>query len=191
LARVGAVLVFDGEIHAARDVAEVHPSGTAGFQSLSFGPIGRVDLDQVILMRTPVREGVAYNVRPPLARVDLLLCYAGMSADVVRAVCDLGAPGLVVEGMTSGGIPPGIVPALRDVIQRGTVVALTTRCPAGRVIRRTGALYDGVVGYGTDLGRLEVALTDLRGPKARCRLIVLLSAGLDRDAVQQAMDTAA
>lgn len=191
LAGIGAVLVFDGEIHAARDVAEVDASSTAGFQSLGFGPIGRIDLDRVVVTRTPKRDSATFQVRPPIARVDLLTCYAGMSGDVVRAICDLGASGLIVQGMTSGGIPPELVPELRDVMERGTVVALTTRCPSGRIVRRSGDLYDGVAGWGTDLSRLGIALTDLAGLKARCRLIVLLSAGIDREAVRQLMNTAA
>jgi L-asparaginase len=191
LAHAGAVLVFDGEIHAARDVAEIHPSDTAGFRSLDSGPIGRVDLGRVVVTRTAIRDEAGYDLRSPLQSVDLLTCYAGMPGEVVRAVADLGAPGLVIQGMTSGGIPPALVPVLREVMDRGTVVALTTRCPSGRVLRRSGALYDGVAGYGTDLERLGVALTDLPGLKARCRMLVLLSSGLDRDAVHQAMDTAA
>lgn len=188
---VGAVLVFDGEIHAAREVAEIHPSATGGFQSLDHGPIGRVDLGRVSIGRTPIREPATYRAREPLARVDLLTCYAGMPADVVRAVAGLGAHGLIVQGMTSGGVPAALMPALRDVMQQGVLVALTTRCPSGRVLRRSGDTWDGVVGYGTDLERLGIALTDLAGLKARCRLIVLLSAGLERETVAQLMDTAA
>ena len=191
LAGVGAVVVFDGEIHAARDVAEVDASSTSGFQSLGFGPIGRVDLDGVVVRRTPRRESTTYRVSPPIARVDLLTCYAGMTGDVVDAVCELGAPGLIVQGMTSGGIPQGLVPVLRHVMRRGTVVALTTRCPSGRVVQRSGDLYDGVSGWGSDLARLGIALSDLAGLKARCRLIVLLSAGIDSEAVRQLMNTAA
>ena len=191
LAGAGAVLVFDGEIHAAREVAEVHPTATAGFQSLDSGPIGRVDLDRVVVTRVPLRERASHQVREPLARVDLLTCYAGMSADVVRAVGALGGPGLVVAGMTSGAVPPALMPALRDLMERGTVVVLTTRCASGRVVRRSGALYDGVTGYGSDLDALGIALTDLAPLKARCRLLVLLSAGLAREEVRRLMDTAA
>jgi L-asparaginase len=191
MAQAGVVLVFDGEIHAAREVAEVHPSETGGFRSLDFGPIGRVDLDQVVVRRIPLRDSFTYQVRTPLKRADLLTCYAGMSGDVVRAVARLGGGGLVVQGMSSGAIPPAIVPALREAMQEGTVVVVTTRCPSGRVFRRSGALYDGVAGYGSDLERLGVALSDLAGLKARCRLLVLLSSDLDHDAVRHAMDTAA
>ncbi len=191
LAACGAVLVFDGEIHAAREVAEIHPSATAGFGSLDTGPIGRVDLDRVVVTRPPVSDDGAYAVHPPLARVDLLTCYAGMTGDVIPAVAALGSAGLVVQGMTSGGLPPALLPALRELMHQGIAVALSTRCPSGRVLRRSGDLYDGVAGYGTDLERLGIALTELPGLKARCRLIVLLSSGLAPDAAQRAMDTAA
>jgi L-asparaginase len=191
LAGAGPVLVFDGEIHTAREVAEVHSTASGGFQSLGSGPIGRVELDQVQVTRMPLREGAVYQVRTPLARVDLLTCYAGISADVVRAVGALGGSGLVVAGMTSGAVPPALVSTLRDLMQGGMVVALATRCPSGRVVRRSGALYDGVAGYGSDLEALGIALTDLPGLKARCRLLVLLSADLEREEVRRLMDTAA
>jgi L-asparaginase len=191
LADAGAVLVFDGQIHASREVAEVHPTATAGFQSLDTGPIGHIDMDRVVCTRMPVRERAVFQAHTPLARVDLITCYAGMSGDVVQSVGGLGGAGLVVAGMTSGAVPPAIVPALRDLIEHGTVVALSTRCPSGRVVRRSGSTYDGVVGYGTDLERLGIALTDLSGLKARCRLVVLLSAHLERAAVHRLMDTAA
>jgi L-asparaginase len=191
VAAAGPVLVFDGEIHAAREVAEIHPTSTSGFRSLDSGPIGRVDLDQVVLTRMPQRESATYRVQAPLARVDLLTCYAGMSGDVVRAVGALGGGGLVIAGMTSGAVPPALVPELELLISAGTAVALSTRCPSGRVVRRTDAAYDGVTGYGSDLARLDIALTDLSALKARCRLLVLLSAGLDAAEVHRLMDTAA
>jgi L-asparaginase len=191
VAAAGPVLVFDGEIHAAREVAEIHPTSTSGFRSLDSGPIGRVDLDQVVLTRMPLREHATYSVRSPLARVDLITCYAGMSGDVVQAVGALGAGGLVIAGMTSGAVPPALVPALEKLIQAGTAVALSTRCASGRVVRRSGAPYNGVTGYGSDLARLGIALTDLGGLKARCRLLVLLSAGLKAAEVHGLMDTAA
>jgi hypothetical protein len=57
-------------------------------------------------------------------------------------------------------------------------------------MRRSGDLYDGVPGYGptsSDLG----SRSPTSGLKARCRLIVLLSSGLDREQAHRLMDTAA
>jgi len=188
-AEAGAVLVMDGEIHAARDVAEIHPSASGGFGSLPYGPIGRVEAGRVVLRRMPVRDAPVPGVRGPLARVDLLTTYAGMTGDVVLAVAGLGAGGLVIDGMTTGAVPPGIVPAVSELVERGVVVAVATRCPAGGVLHRP-ARYGGVTGYGPELDRLGVVLTDLRGVKARCRLTALLSAGLPAAAVRDAMDSA-
>jgi L-asparaginase len=189
LADAGAVLVMDGEIHAARDVRELQPSSSGGFQSLGYGPIGRVEGGNVTIGRMPVRETPVTNVRAPLARVDLLTTYAGMSGDVLLAVGALGASGLIIEGMTTGAVPPGIAPAIEELVDRGVVVAVGTRCPAGGVLRRS-ALYGGVTGYGPELDRLGVVLTDLSGVKARCRLIALLSSGMPVTEVRACMRAA-
>jgi len=175
-AEAGAVLVMDGEIHAARDVSEVQPSSSGGFQSPAYGPIGRVEDGSVTIGRMPVRDSPVANVRAPLARVDLLATYAGMPGDVLLAVSALGARGLVIEGMTTGAVPRGIVAAIENLVERGIVVVVGTRCPAGGVLHRS-ARYGGVAGYGPDLDRLGVVLTDLSGVKARCRLMALLSSG--------------
>jgi|HubBroStandDraft_2_1064218.scaffolds.fasta_scaffold202600_2 L-asparaginase len=183
---VGAVLVMDGEIHAARDVTEVDPNSSGGFHSVAYGPIGRVESGRVMLGRMPVRDSPVAGVRRPLARVDLLTTYAGMPGDVVLAVGGLGAGGLVIEGLTSGAVPEGIAGAVRELVGRGIVVAVGTRCPAGGVLHRS-ARYGGVRGYGPELDRLGVVLTDLSGVKARCRLAALLSAGLPATEVRDRM----
>jgi L-asparaginase len=188
-AETGAVLVMDGEIHAARDVGELQPSSSGGFQSLAYGPIGRVEAGTVTIGRMPIRDSPVANVRSPLARVDLLTTYAGMSGDVPLAVGALGAQGLVIQGMTTGAVPQGISSALGELAERGIVVAVCTRCPAGGVLHRS-ALYGGVTGYGPDLDRLGVVLTDLSGVKARCRLIALLSSGLPVDETRDRMRSA-
>lgn len=188
-AGAGAVLVMDGEIHAARDVIEVQPSASGGFQSLAYGPLGRVEAGRVTIRRTPARDSPVTGVRRPLARVELLTAYAGMPGDVISAVGGLGVAGLVIAGLTTGAVPAGVVPAVRDLVERGIVVVVGTRCPAGGALRRS-ALYGGVAGYGPELDRLGVVLTDLSCVKARCRLIALLSSGLPADAVREGMESA-
>jgi len=188
-AGAGAVLVMDGEIHAARDVGEVHPSATGGFQSLAYGPLGRVDSGRVTIRRAPTRDSPVAGVRRPLARVELVITYAGMAGDVISAVGGLGVDGLVIAGLTTGAVPAAIVPAVQDLVERGIVVVVGTRCPAGGVLHRS-ALYGGVTGYGPELDRLGVVLTDLSPVKARCRLIALLSSDLTADAVRERMQSA-
>jgi L-asparaginase len=186
---LGAVVVIDGAIHAARDVTKVHPSSLAGFQSPLFGPLGRIDLGEVHIVRAILGEREIIVPHLPIPRVELLKCYAGLKGDVVEAVLSLGAQGLVIESMTAGGITPDMVGPVKAGVDAGIVVAVTTRCLEGRVMRRSSA-EAGIEGYGYELQQLGVAMCDLQGLKARCRLMALLSSGLPTAEVLRRMDTA-
>lgn len=186
---LGAVVVMDGEIHAARDVTKVHPTSMTGFRSPLWGPLGRIDFDQVHLARRTTDVRNVLSPSPPLARVDIVTCYAGISGDLIEAVLALGAEGLIIESMTSGGITPDMVASVAAAVQMGVIIAITTRCADGRVMRRSPATA-GIEGYAFDLQKLGVALSDLQAPKARLRLLALLSSGLSHAEVFSRMDTA-
>ena len=51
---LGAMVCFNGTIHAARDVTKVHTSAVETFQSYEHGALGAVDGDQVVIHRRPV-----------------------------------------------------------------------------------------------------------------------------------------
>src|SRR5215470_11140061 len=51
---LGAVLCFNGTIHAARDVTKVHTSAVETFQSYERGALGVVDGAKVVIHRRPV-----------------------------------------------------------------------------------------------------------------------------------------
>ncbi len=55
----GALVVFDGEVHAARDVRKVHTSALRAFASPGYGPIGHVDAGAVRYGRAPERNDAA------------------------------------------------------------------------------------------------------------------------------------
>jgi len=128
-----------------------------------------------------------WQVRPPLARVDLLRCYAGMPDDVVRAVVELGGRGLVIETLGGGGVPPAVETALADASRMGVVVVVTTRCPAGRVWERPDD-DGGVAGYGRHLREAaDAVFCELDGVKARVKLSLLLSADLSVEEIRARM----
>ncbi len=186
---LGCVVVMDGEIHAARDVTKAHPTSMAGFRSPLWGPLGRIDFGKVQLERAITARRDVLSPRLPLPRVDLLTCYAGMTGDVIDAVLALGGAGLVLESMTSGGITRDMVGAVKSAVDRGVVVAISSRCADGRVMRRS-ASDAGIEGYAFDLQQLGVALSELQAPKARLRMIALLSSDATRPDVFRRMDTA-
>ncbi len=182
---LGVVVVMHGEIHAAREVAKVHASAPDAFRSTEFGPLGRVGAGGVRLYRRPVvREHVPAT--QPLSRVEILTCYAGMDREVVRAVASLRPRGLVIQAMGSGNVPPSIVDPLREAVEAGIIVVLSTRCGEGRVERKAPG-HRRVEGYTYHLEEVGVIFTDLPGVKARLKLIALLSTGADRRQIAEQM----
>ena len=59
----GAMIVFGGEIHAARDVCKVHTSAVRAFASPGYGPIGHVDGERVVFSRRPERRALPADGR--------------------------------------------------------------------------------------------------------------------------------
>jgi len=175
---LGALVVMNDQIHAARDVTKVHSQATDTFQSPYWGPLGRVDGQQVALPRRLQRQVIACPRLEPL--VYLLKLALGMDADLLRHAVALGARGVVIESFGGGRVPPWWLDAIESAIAQGVVVVIATRCPAGRTYDHYG--YRGAY---HDLVRLGCLCADgLNGPKARLRLMAVLGATLDLDAAR-------
>ena len=84
----------------------------------------------------------------------------------------------MIEAFGRGNGPTGLTPLVRRAVQRGMTVLVTSRCPVGRV----EPIYGGG-GGGRDLSDAGAVFAgDLKGPKARLLLMVLLSDRADEDA---------
>ncbi len=174
---LGAVVVFAGEIHAAREARKVHTSALRAFGSPGFGPIGHVDGDVVAVRRTPVRVP-ALPIPERLAVVDLHRLYAGSDGRFIRHSLDTGAEAIVIEGTGRGNANDQVVEAVREASAHGIPVVVCSRCAAGRVEPVYGR------GGGRDLADAGALFSgDLSGPKTRVILQIALAAGLDIAAV--------
>ncbi len=171
----GALIVFAGEIHAAREARKVHTSALRAFASPGYGPIGHVDGDRVVFRARPER-------RPPLSvppgrietRVDLLRLYAGSDARFIRASVESGARAIVLEGTGRGNANDAVVEGVREAVAAGVAVVVCSRCAEGRVEPVYGR------GGGKDLADAGALFAgDLAGPKARTLLQLSLAAGLE------------
>jgi L-asparaginase len=174
---LGAVVVFDDEIHAARRVTKMHTLSTGTFQSPAWGPIGRVEGGEVIVDQRPPRELLPWNGLE--LQVPLLKLTVGVGPGLMEDALARGARGIVIEALGGGRVPPWWLPAIEQARERGRPVVIASRCPSGRVWDSYG--YPGAYRSLVDLGCLFAP--GINGQKARIRLMAVLAAAQTTDEV--------
>ncbi|SHF00323.1 L-asparaginase [Thermoanaerobacter uzonensis DSM 18761] len=166
----GVLVVFNNEIHAARDVTKTHTSSIDTFKSLETGPIGVVDNNRAYFYRNiETRDYIPVDHLEP--RVSLLKVAFGMDDKIIRFLVNSGEKGIIIEGTGRGNVPPKLAEGIEYAISKGVIVVLVSRCPMGRV----DASY-GYKGGGKHLKSLGVIFGDnLSGQKARIKLMAALA----------------
>lgn len=167
---IGAVVLFNDEIHAARRVTKMHTLSTGTFQSPGWGPVGRVEGDAVMVDQYVERESLPWQGLE--SRVALLKLVVGAGPELLEDALDRGARGVVIEALGGGRIPPWWLPVIERAREHGVPVVIASRCPSGRVWDSYG--YRGAYRSLVDLGCLFAA--GINGQKARVRLMVILAA---------------
>jgi L-asparaginase len=168
---LGALICFADQIHAARDVTKVSTSALATFQSYDRGALGEVDGGRVLIHRRPALRRTFEVDHMPELQVVLLRLALGFDARLLEATLALRPDGLVVEAFGRGNGPAALVPVVGRAVGSGVPVIVTSRCPTGRVEPIYGK------GGGKDLADAGAIFAgDLKGPKARLLLMVLLAA---------------
>lgn len=169
----GALIVFGGEIHSAREVRKTHTSAVRAFSSPAYGPIGSVDAGRVVVRRQPERQP-PLPVPDELAPVDLIRLHAGSDARFLRTAVESGAKAIVLEGTGRGNANEQVVEGVREAVAASVAVVVCSRCLEGRVEPVYGR------GGGRDLADAGALFAgDLAGPKVRVLLQVALGSGID------------
>jgi L-asparaginase len=176
---LGALVVMNQEIHAARHVTKTHTQSTDTFKSPAYGPLGRVDGDRVVVEHAVSRQHIPCSSLTP--DVHLLKLVVGMDEDFLRHLRTQGATGVIIEALGGGRVAPWWMGTIREAVDDGMAVVIASRCPSGRVYDSYG--YEGAY---KDLLRSGVIFAEgLNGQKARIKLMVALGQSKDRDAIQQ------
>jgi L-asparaginase len=175
---LGALVVFNDEIHAARWVRKQHSTSTATFASPNAGPLGSVIEGKVRILTRPQRRQPLQ--RPDCGQVEATrVALYTVSLDDDGVLLDLVAEthhGLVLAGFGVGHVSATMAPRLGKLAEQMPVV-LTSRAGAGSVLRQT---Y-GATGSEADLQRRGLLNGGMLDPyKARVLLRLLLAAGADK-----------
>lgn len=166
---LGALILFEQEFHAARDATKTHASRVGTFASAEHGKLGEVDDGRVIVQRRPAQRR-HFRADCVETRVDLIKLVMGSDDRFVRCAIESGARGIVLEAFGRGNATPVVAAAVRDAVSQDIVVAVTSRCPKGRVMPIYGE------GGGKDLEAAGAIFAgDLSGMKTRILLSVLLA----------------
>jgi L-asparaginase len=181
---LGALVVFNDEVHLPVFVRKTHTTNPATFRSTLAGPIGWIVENQVrIALRPAARHHIGIAARPgPIAPVALIKIVLGDDGRLLEAIPGLGCRGLVIEATGGGHVPSAVVEPLARLAHAMPVV-LTSRTGVGELLRST---Y-GFPGSETDLlrrGLIHGGMLD--GPKARILLSLLLTGGAGQGAIAEA-----
>lgn len=171
----GVMVVFNDEIHTARNVTKTHTSNTNTFQSPNHGPLGVLTKDRVQFHHMPYRQQALENVNEKL-NVPLVKAYMGLPGDIFSFYSREGIDGMVIEALGQGNIPPSALEGIQQLVSLNIPIVLVSRSFNG-IVSPTYA-YDG---GGYQLAQQGFIFSNgLNGPKARLKLLVALSNNLDK-----------
>jgi L-asparaginase len=180
---LGALVVFNDEIHGAAFVTKAHTSSPSAFRSSPVGPLGWVSEGRPVIVVRPV-DRVHVNVPsdvsvPPVALVRVALDDDGR---LLATLSSLGFAGAVIEGFGGGHVTPPMVPRIERLAAQMPVV-LASRTGSGEVLSHTYRYR------GSEIELLELGVVGAgahNGVKSRVLLSLCLAAGLGRDRIAEA-----
>lgn len=178
----GPVVVMNGDIHLARDVEKSGTYACNAFRSRGSGPIGRVDPDNSIVLRTkPVQR--ATNCPPlsyaggTLPRVDIVVSFSGADGAAINASVAAGAAAIIHCGLSPGMATPDEAAAIVEAGKRGVIVIQSCYGTDGPVLRT----------YQTEQ-LASIPARDLSPKKARLLAMMLIASGMSKSAIEEAWD---
>ena len=187
-------MVLNDEINSARDVTKTDALRLQTFRSPTHGVLGIVDRDRVVLFRDILQRHTAtseFDVTriTALPRVDVVMVYQGATADVIKAIVDLGAKGIVMAGAGAGATSGDQNAGLDYSAEKGVFVVTATRTGAGRIApsRGQGSPNGAANLTPAQQRRREFSLSseDHIPVKARILLMLALATTSSRDEIQR------
>ncbi|HEU0228965.1 MAG TPA: asparaginase [Burkholderiaceae bacterium] len=182
---LGTLVLFEGDVHAARDVTKTHASRVDTFRSPGLGKLGEVDQGVFHLYRRPAQRRTLADHGLD-EHVELVKLGLGVKPTYLEWCADNGVHGVVLEAFGRGNAPKGFAAAIARLVSARTPVIVASRCPEGQ----TALIYGADGGAVTLAEAGAVFAGDLSGVKARLMLCVLLGAGATLPEIRAAFEPA-
>ena len=181
----GAVVVMNGEVHAAKEVRKLHTSDLGAFASASGHPLARIAEGRIAW------EGLAGGtpkIHPDSicgpARVAYYSAVLDDGSESLQSIAEGDYDGLVVAAFGGGHMPETAVDVLAAMARKIPVI-LASRVGVGRVL-------EDVYGYpGSEIDLISKGLIPARNldpRKSRVLLTLALRAGWSRAEISSAFD---
>jgi L-asparaginase len=146
----GALVAFNGEINAAREVTKTNTYHLQTFRTRDLGLLGYIDPDKIEFYRTPHRRhtvasefSLAGSASMPY--VEIAYIHTGTRAGVADALVGLGAKGIVLATVGAGA-PNALTKELEGIIgKRSAVIVQSSRVGEGRIVRGNNWYEPGMV----------------------------------------------
>ncbi|HXG89599.1 MAG TPA: asparaginase [Vicinamibacterales bacterium] len=189
----GVLVVLNDEINSARDVTKTDAHRLDTFSSGDYGQLGVIDSDRVVFYRQLVQRHTSrgefdLSAVKELPRVDVVMVYQDAPGDVIKAIVDAGAKGIVMAtagaGATSGTQGEG----LDYAASKGVFVVTSTRTGSGRIPVPRVQPPSGMRQPNPAQQRrrqFTIAAEDHAPVKARVLLMLALSKTSDRNEIQR------
>lgn len=175
----GVMVVFNDEIHTARNVTKTHTSNTNTFQSPNHGPLGVITKAGVYFHHRPYDKKTLPAIDTTL-NVPLIKAHMDMGSEVLDFYAEQHVDGLVIEALGQGNLPPTAIAGLDKCLAAEMPIVLVSRSFNGIV----SAVY-AYTGGGHQLQNKGVIFSNgLNGQKARLKLLVALSNGYNHQMIR-------
>ena len=147
---MGALVAFNGEINAAREVTKTNTYHLQTFQTRDLGLLGYIDPDKIEFYRTPhrrhtTRSEFSLAAVPSMPYVEIAYVHTGTRAGIAKAMVALGAKGIVIAGVGAGA-PNSLDKEIEEIIKtQSAVVVQSSRVGSGRIVRGNNWYESGMV----------------------------------------------
>jgi len=146
----GALVAFNGEINAGREVTKTNTYHLQTFRTRDLGLLGYIDPDRIEFYRTPhrrhtVNSEFSLTGVQSMPYVEVAYIHTGTRAGVAKAMVGLGAKGIVIASVGAGA-PNSLDKELEEIINnRRAVVVVSSRVGEGRIVRNNNWYEPGMV----------------------------------------------